>query len=437
MRISDDIPDNEMGTDLPDHIKRIRELQQKKPSGPFVPPPKTVVKGNVQNVSLNTNAAGLPNPPVFNTENFKPLLPSRQEVAQPKEEPEESLVEKPQASKPSNEFIKSRPSFPKEKLGPEWFRIDFPSNLVPYDVDEIFVRKFNVNDLESIYNSIETENHAGYLDALDHCISFDIRELTVPDFIYLQYILRMSSYTRSPYTIEYTSRYGNERTETISQRNLKVVYLDMSRAEYAEWKQKGIAFPTVRDSEYIIEYESTKGDNSPRPDAWIQQNAQYIYIPTNDPNANRSMEAKIDMLRSSNNIDILTDIQEFAQRSEHGVIESLEIADADFKPEEAITFLRNSAQQLRQFVIQITNDNKDNLSEAVMAGSLHLAEQAEALDTEADDIARHLEEKRIYLPKKETIALRSISAMDMFPANYLAQRQKSKVDAAPSTEGSV
>lgn len=326
------------------------------------------------------------------------------------------VVEAPALEEPPRmrQDLKTRPSFPKDKLGPEWKRVDFPSNLVPYKgVAEIYLRPFEVADLEAIYDSIQTNNSSGYFDALDQCISMDIRDLTVPDFIYMQYWLRMSSYTKSPFLISWTSRYGENLEETLSTTNLQTIMLDMTREEYADWEAQGIVFPTLRDSEYILEsIPDNPEPNTPQKDDWIMQNAQYIYLTPEELKQGRVMEQKIAKLRSNKDPDILASIQEFARISEHGVIEMIETTNKQFDPVKAIVFLRDQAKSLQTLARGVADEN-----EAIeqTAGILQLLNASEEFIEEAKQIEDTLARGEEYLPRKENIALRQIQSMDMFP----------------------
>lgn len=316
------------------------------------------------------------------------------------------------------EETKSRPPFPKSELGSQWRRIDFPSGLVPYGITELYLRPFEVLDLEAIYDSIETENHTGYLDALDQCISMDVRDLTVPDFIFMQYWMRMSSYPRSPYTVTWTSRYGNDIKQKLSPPELQLIYLNMTPEEYADWYRRGICFPTVRESEFIINSappaDPTTGKRDTTKDTWAMQNAQYVRLDEDAPVKDR-MRQKMLKLRTSKDIDILTDIQNFAIASEHGVIENITSVDPMFEPVKAIAFLRRSAEQLRILARGVA---EENAGIEQTAGLLQLVQAAEGYDEEATEIEQALEKGIAYQPRKENIALRSIGPMDMFPVAH-------------------
>lgn len=419
MRIQDNTQAQETDSNIiPENVRRVHELQ-KKFAPPFTggeqPVEASTTAPASRHVSLATQDMG-PLPPTFGTDpsapqqprdkSFTPLTARKIPQQQVEDEPDTEPVKT--VAKNTN---KTRVSKDTSKLDARWQRVDFPSNLVPYahlGIKEIFVRPFNVQILELIYDCIEAKNHSGYLDALDHCISMDVRELTVSDYIYLQYWLRFASYTRSPYTIKWTSRYGNEQTSVVKMTDLQITQLKMSIDEYAKWRAQGISFPTVRESEYMLsnELEETKENE------WAMQNAQYILLPDNFEGDH--MQEKLRVLREHEDPDIIAAIQEFSSLTIHGVHEQIEIADPTFKPAEAIKYLRDAAMHLR--MLAKAGMESEDVTMENTAGIVMLSEKAEEFDKEADDIQAQIDAGKIYLPKKEVVVLRAIQPTDMFPS---------------------
>lgn len=424
---------NEGGADskdphnIPKNVQAILDAQKRRQA--------ELAAGKPPQKHVSLAPPNMPVPPTFGNqpdmEEAEQLYQTKTKAANLRGSTAMSTVEEPvlpssPAKQPTSagEANKTRDSFPKGKLGPEWRRVDFPSNLVPYkNITEIYVRTFQVADLEAVYDSVETRNHSGYIDALDQCISVDIRDLTVPDFMYFQYWLRMASYTKSPYTITWTSRYGDDIEERLSMPNLKVQSLEMTREQYAEWEAQGVCFPTVRESEYIINAtsESPDGEVDNPPDNWAMQNAQYLKLPDDAPKHNR-MEQKISLLRSSKDVDLLVTIQEFAAAIDHGVIESIVTVNPKFEPKKAIEFLRDQAIRLRTLA-RGAAEQSEAIEQA--AGMIRLVEAAQEFDDEAQLIEDTLAKGEKYTPRKEDIVLRNIGPVDMFPtANTKAPADK-------------
>jgi len=435
-------PDDKDPRMLPDQIQKVRQLQaNRKELSPGVRPNPGRPE---ENVVLNTPPDFVPPPNLAGIDPHRHLkkktnpdaATEETEATIPRTRPQEAAG---QLGMPSV----SRVSKPRKKVIDERFqKVDPPSNMIPYaHLDEhgdgLWLRSFDISDLERIYDAIETKNHTAYLDSLDECVNLDIRDLTSPDCVFTQYWIRMASYPRSPYTMEWTSRYGNELREQIQQVRsthellaeaattmLDVVYLDMSAEEYAEWRAKGISFPTVREAEYIINTtpaeDPTTGRRDYAPGAFAMQNAQYLLLPDDAP-IERRMEQKLELFRQRKEVQFLSDIQEFAARAEHGVIESIKLRDSAFEPKAASEFLRSSAEKLYRLAQGISDQNP---GVEQSAGVLKLVETAVEYETEADQIDATVKEGKKYTPKEEVIALREINAMDMFPAPNSAPTAK-------------
>lgn len=304
-------------------------------------------------------------------------------------------------------------------LDSSWVRIDPPSCMVPYKDNELFIRRFDVPVLEAIHAAMDSKNSTLYLDALDACVSMDIRDLTPSDLIFVQYMLRIKSYPSSPYSVDWTSRYGNAHTSRISETTLDTKQLNMTREEYAEWKSKGISFPTVRESEAIQHLVTEKDTRS----AFIVNHAQYVYL--DEPPSVDSFKKKIQMLRDLKDVDHLVDIQDFASRVEHGVVEAIEVSDEYFEPHAAAKFLEDQASRIMSIAENLAGDDSMQGMDNSLT-LLTLSEEASNYIEEAKAIRDAIEYAEAnkettggvvnYTPRKETIALRSISPQDMFPA---------------------
>lgn len=417
MRIEDEKPDNK---DLPGNVKKVMEIQARK-----FDPPRTGSEMDdktrpVTHEVMTPKGVTGPLPPNFGTQPAateapaapKPdkIIPSSAVHAQTAKVQEHTTEEAAPAAKSAPKTRSAKPSHLDEK----WQRVDFPSNLVPYPgVDEIYLRPFTVPVLEQMYDAIEARNHSAYIDAIDKCVSIDIRDLTVPDWIYAQYWIRISSYTRSPYTIKWTSKYGNEHATPVKMTDLKTVILKMTPEEYSDWLSKGFSFPTLRESEYMILNED---EESPDND-WVVQNAQYLFLP-NDFEGDR-MKEKMRIFREKEDVEFLVDIQDFAAMTEHGVVESIRLRDGKFEPKEAIAFLNYSADQLR--TLAKAGAENENMELDNTAGIIALAEKAAEYEKEAADIQKALDAGETYVPEEEVVVLRSIQPTDMFPNTY---RQK-------------
>ena len=294
-------------------------------------------------------------------------------------------------------------------LGEEWVRQDLPSHSVPYLGEEIFLRPFTITVLSRVHAAMRSESFTLLVDALDHCINIDIRRLTPSDWNAMLYWLRLNSYVRTPYTIPWISKYGNQNEHRITESNLEFIELDMTLDEYKVWKEKGLCFPTVRDMELM------QANDLPEEDRWRIEYSQYVDIP-NIKNEDGSIDyhnyvnRKLDALEKGG-LPMIEDIKDFVQRIEHGIVETVELTDTKFEPVAAVTYLRDSVKATRQMLESILNSSEDKQIEVGMIG---MSQRADELEAEADLIEKTIAEGKQYIPGKETIGL-SINSMHFFP----------------------
>lgn len=288
-------------------------------------------------------------------------------------------------------------------LDARWVRQDFPSRHLAYDGQDIYVRPMEIIDLSRTSAASRSGNFTQYLDALAKCISIDIRALTPPDFNFFLYWLRMNTFPTAPMTIKWTSKYGNECEFRVQQTNLEIIELEMSRSEYSNWVARGIGLPTVRDMELIT------GDGIPEEDKWRSELAQYVVTPISDPK--EYLASKLQILENMGPQGYL-DIQEFAKKIEHGVVERAKVRDTKFEPEKAIAYLRSTADDLEESARKLVANGLDRGQEVPL---LALAQHAEKMREEANTIEQTINNGTTFIPEQEVIAL-SINAMSFFPS---------------------
>lgn len=287
-------------------------------------------------------------------------------------------------------------------LGPEWVRQDFPSHHISYDGQDIFVRPMGILDLSRVSAASKNENFTTYIDALNNCISMDIRDLTPGDFTFFLYWLRMNTFPTAPMVVKWTSKYGNSCEYRVSQSNLEIEELEMSREEYDSWLGRGICMPTVRDMELV-----TDKDIDPS-DAWRVELAQYVHTTVTNPK--QYLSSKLEKLEELGAQGFLA-IQEFAKKISHGVVERVKVRDTKFEAMNAIAYLRSTADELESSAKQLIAGGFEKGQEVPL---LALATHAEKMREEAAEIEAKINDGIIVNPDEEVIAL-SISAMTFFP----------------------
>jgi hypothetical protein len=357
-------------------------------------------------------------------ENQVPVTPVKKEIPEKAEEPKiianpikEKLKDTTSVSSIPTSMPLNRSTNASYPSSEGWQRVDLPSLNIPYKhlgVTEVFLKPFDMLTLESIYVAVEGSNTVGYIDALNNCISMDIRELTIPDFMFVQYWIRLASYPISPLPYTWTSRYGNENTTKIKQSDLNIKWLSMPHEKYQEWLDRDISFPTVGSSEVTAEEEL------PANMRFRQQYAQYVHLKEHElpEDSTTLLQAKMNKLINKP-ASFIEEIKTFVQEIEHGVEESIEVQDTKFEAKTAIAFLTKEAKDLQILAGRLVEDSDSDSSN--LASALSINEQAEKMLKDAEEIRNSYNEETqtySYKPKKETIVLRSISPMDMFPPEY-------------------
>lgn len=293
--------------------------------------------------------------------------------------------------------------------GATWQRLDFPSLGVFYESSEaIFVRPLSVPTLNKIYISIERSDPSMYFDALNEHVSIDVRDLTYPDFVYFCYWLRIESFPSTPYTIPWTSRYGNPNKVVLRKMPFKIVELKMTRDEYAKYKSHGIVMPTLRESEFISQLDNA--NQVDRDNQWAVNYAQYMDV-SDLPMDENIMRNKIDRFLNHPNVEIITLINQFANENQHGIEETLTLKDENFDQKKAVAFLENIIESIRMLVEARLEANSGEPD----ADILGMMEKMEEYQTELKDIQEANEKEEVYTPKEEEVVTRPLRDVDMFP----------------------
>ena len=298
-----------------------------------------------------------------------------------------------------------------------WIRQETPSLGVPYGLSHLWVRPITVPILAQVHaaqlrGEQPNQQQAAFtmlVDALAPTIrDFDIRNLTVPDWNSHIYWLRLNSYPKSPFTIPWTSRYGNENVTRVTTSNFKFEELALSREEYLAWNKKGISFPTVRDMEMLLDPSL---DEKTR---WTITYAQYIYL--DEKPHKDTMRKKIALFEEAGP-DMVAQINQFAAIASHGVIEQVTLRDEKFELDAAIAFIEQEVANLTQVLeIQLSGEEDDNVG-AMISLTNHVTARAEELK-----MLRAVKERggldengRIFQPEQEVVALASANATMLFP----------------------
>lgn len=278
-----------------------------------------------------------------------------------------------------------------------WTRTGLPSKCIFYDFNDVKVKPFGLPELVAINAAVQNRSVSMFYDAMNPCLNVDIRDLTASDLKFLMYWWRLNSFSRSPFTVKWNSRYGNECQKRVPPVNdLKIIELKITKDEYLKFKEKGIYMPTLRELEMV------EDPNRDTTNDFLLQRAQYILSDTTGENY---WTDRIDKLNAGG-IPLLEDIRDFAELIEHGVEETITVTDENFKPEEAAKFLLDAANVLEKMVEQADNQSAAEL------GSL--TNRVVYFRQEAEEIEQALKAGEEVKPKEENIVL-TINTMDFFP----------------------
>lgn len=312
---------------------------------------------------------------------------------------EQERIELPEQIAPPQRQNNLRVLEPIDPNDPFASRESLPSNGVFYHIDDLTIAPLSVPAYAMLYKARRENNESGLIDVLCSACNVDLRELSLRDFRYLMYKIRILSSLKAPYNLTYTSLYGNRNSFSIND-TMAVKLLEVDPEEYTRAQARGLVIPSLRDFEEFNSQRERLGDEGD----FYWPRAQYCQ--------GDSVEEKIHTLKTRSRqlgirpADFLVEIDEFAAKfDDYGVIESVELADKLFEPQKAIEYFTNLLSDLDSIL----------LSGAIDAGRFEqLTERRDSLRTELQRIQTELSNTGEAAPMRETI-LFSIEIADFFP----------------------
>lgn len=294
--------------------------------------------------------------------------------------------------------------------GEGWVRQEMPSKNISYR-GPVYLRPLTVVGLKYLAaaraatDAKELNAFTLTVDALQPYINMDIRDLTVPDLFFMMYWLRLNSYPRSPLTITWTSKYGNEnRTIIRDTSNFNIIEMKMTQVELEDWQQQGFTIPTVRDMEALASSDLSVSDD------WELTYAQYMYIEgeiTKD-----YIQKKIKAFHEAG-IDAVSQIDEFSSLIEHGVIEEVMCSDDHFNLDTAITFLETELDNLGAILTSLqSGDTTRTEAATAMIGVIQHMDGRSKLLTSLREAKENGEE---VIPEKEVVDIGTANINILFP----------------------
>lgn len=116
-----------------------------------------------------------------------------------------------------------------------------PSKFMFYPFDTLSIRPFTWGELKKMYKAVVTKDFNTLAEAVNSTIDRNVFELTVGDFWFVMYWLRMNSFKKAPFTVKWSChdenhhlrvRMGELETSTLSNdhvasmSNVKVLFAD-------------------------------------------------------------------------------------------------------------------------------------------------------------------------------------------------------------------
>jgi hypothetical protein len=416
--------------------EQIMELRKRNPDVP-APAPNTVTPGAGQGeVNPNARAFSKPSPqnaPAsfeqgFSTGNIEipPMPKGPVTIEGERSEPlaSDMMGLLPEDKEPPKEFPVYEETVERKKSG---VKIDFdsiteredldgddslyerwepPSRGLFYDWKDLKVRRFNLDDLTIISKAVRHRNHTLLIDGLGATINQNIRDLTIPDFYHLMMHHRLYSYLKSPFTITWKSKYGNDNETTIKNSKIIETELTITPEEANAWVAKGFSPPRVRDLEIV---QSNEMDEDTK---FQFDRAQFIDLSVVKDKVEElrklkrpspTVEARVWYLKKlcSRSLEFLEELREFRLAlGDYGVKETVKVKDSKF---DAATWLASLKEDMKQL-------------EALKAlkPELDIDRESDFVNAEISSLELKLDAGEKVEPAEEEVPL-AFSVWSMFP----------------------
>lgn len=289
---------------------------------------------------------------------------------------------------------KNEAKFSPTEINDKFQSISLPSGFMFYDFDTIKVRKFEIRDLAKMYKVTQTESYKLFKEVIQNCVDHDINQLTSGDFKYICYWLRLNSYPKSPMTIKWKSKYGNDNVAQVRKSELQVLAPDITKEQLEEWEAEGFCVPT-------LEFSSVFEEDLSEDDEFLYSNAQFF--------KGKDWKEKIETLNSyldRNGLDALQKVKDFDDLVDHGVKEELTVVDSKFDPDNYKNFLQEKISKLKKAVLSIDVSSSD-------AQVLNL--MLDTMETELATLVKRMDSGEVVQADPETIFLQMDAAEFLSP----------------------
>jgi hypothetical protein len=185
--------------------------------------------------------------------------------------------------------------------------------------DSVLVSSFSVKQIKQLYSANliknEYEKEANLVATIGESVhDFNVYELTVGDFEFIKYWIRLNTYKKSPITLRWHYKLAGVEKEvvsTITESNMVVNQLESHSVV-----PKGYGYTTVRD--YLDILKEDDGDGSY---AYVANYATYL--------SGKTLKEKLSSFEKMDGADVIPDIREYASKFEHGVEEYVVVEDPE------------------------------------------------------------------------------------------------------------
>lgn len=218
-----------------------------------------------------------------------------------------------------------------EAIGdPEFSDIgELPSKFLPYKFNTLKMRSFRLPELRLIAKAHQHKDIYFVVRAVNNVIDVDVHELTIPDFIYILYRLRIDSYPKTPLYMPWkcdeelpvvvegkkhktkTRECGHENLTPLMKSNMQVIYLD----DCEGWENE---LPEYLDHPRVSVLASIDHKEPEDADHHLISVARWV-------KHGETIDEKIAFLEGQPDLDIWEDAIEVSGRLTYGVREGAKV----------------------------------------------------------------------------------------------------------------
>ena len=204
------------------------------------------------------------------------------------------------------------------------YQVELPSKGVFYDrrVSTVRVSPFSVLQVRQIYSALQAsdpyETQSQLAATIDESLfNFSVYDLTLGDYDYIKYWIRLNTYKKSPLTLNWwwipDQETGEKRNcvSMITETNLEVIDIEPHARPDPRF-----SYPTVRDYLDLVKIEN--------PDeAYIADLAAFM--------AGKNLETKVNRFLPLEAADIIPDLRAHREKYFHGVSEKVKVRDEEIE----------------------------------------------------------------------------------------------------------